>query len=93
MESSIVEYQGGHRVELLTGGDELFPSLREALAVARHEVWLATYIFNDDTSGHRVADALVAAAQRGVAVHVLVDGFGSKAWIEVSRSLFKGAGV
>jgi cardiolipin synthase len=88
-----LEYQGGHHVQLLCGGDELFPSLIEALSVARHEVWLATYIFNDDNSGQVVADALVAAAQRGVAVHVLVDGFGSKAWIPVLRDLFMGAGV
>jgi cardiolipin synthase A/B len=87
------EFQGGHHVQLLLGGDEYFPSLIEALAVARHEVWLATYIFNDDMSGHRVAEALIAAAQRGVAVHVLVDGFGSKAWIPALQALFVGAGV
>lgn len=91
--SSIVEFRGGHRVELLRGGDELFPSLKEALAVARREVWLATYIFNDDTSGERVAEALCAAAQRGVQVHVLVDGFGSKPWIPTLRALLVGAGV
>ena len=44
----VVDYHGGHHVQLLRGGDELFPALIEALAVARHEVWLATYIFNDD---------------------------------------------
>ncbi len=89
----VVDFSGGHHAQVLRGGDELFPSLIEALGVARHEVWLATYIFNDDTSGHRVAEALVAAAQRGVAVHVLVDGFGSKTWIPVLRALFVGAGV
>jgi len=89
----VVDYTGGHHVQLLRGGDDLFPSLIEALSVARRDVWLATYIFNDDTSGHRVAEALIAAAQRGVAVHVLVDGFGSKAWIPALRALFSGAGV
>ncbi len=93
MAAAVVDYQGGHHVQLLSGGDELFPSLIEALAVARHEVWLATYIFNDDTSGHRVAEALAAAATRGVQVHVLVDGFGSKPWIPTLRPLFVGAGV
>ena len=93
MAAAVVDYQGGHHVQLLSGGDELFPSLIEALAVARHEVWLATYIFNDDTSGHRVAEALAAAATRGVRVHVLVDGFGSKPWIPTLRPLFAGAGV
>lgn len=89
----LVDFHGGHRAQLLCGGDELFPSLIEALGAARREVWLATYIFNDDVSGQRVADALVAAAQRGVKVHVLVDGFGSKAWLPVLRAMFVGGGV
>ncbi len=89
----VVDYHGGHHVQLLRGGDELFPALIEALAVARHEVWLATYIFNDDTSGQRVAEALAAAATRGVSVNVLVDGFGSKPWIPTLQTLFAGAGV
>ena len=89
----VVDFHGGHLAQLLSGGDEFFPSLIEALGTARKEVWLATYIFNDDMSGQRVADALVAAAQRGVQVHVLVDGFGSKAWVPVLRALFADAGV
>jgi cardiolipin synthase len=89
----LVDFHGGHQAQLLSGGDELFPSLIEALGAAQREVWLATYIFNDDVSGQRVADALVAAAQRGVKVHVLVDGFGSKAWLPVLRAFFVDSGV
>ena len=37
------------------GGDELFPAMREAIASARHEVWLATYIFHDDDASRDVA--------------------------------------
>jgi cardiolipin synthase len=37
------------------------------------------YMFNPDRAGKRVRDALVAAAERGVAVKLLVDGFGSSA--------------
>jgi cardiolipin synthase len=68
---------GGNRVQLLQGGDELFPAMAEAMAQARSEVWLATYIFHDDPAGRAVADALLAAARRGVAVRVVVDGFGT----------------
>jgi cardiolipin synthase len=58
------------------GGDELFPPWR-GHGRARHEVWLATYIFHDDGAGRAVADALTrrGAARRGGAV--VVDGFGS----------------
>ena len=68
---------GGNQVELLQGGDELFPAMVAAMAGARREVWLATYIFHDDGAGRQIADALLAAARRGVAVRVVVDGFGS----------------
>jgi cardiolipin synthase A/B len=91
--SSIVEYRGGHHAQLLVGGDDLFPAIGRALALARHEVWFATYIFYDDAASRRVAENLIAAAERGVAVHVLVDGFGSKATLETVRDWFRGSGV
>ena len=86
-------FQGGHRVRLLSGGDELFPAMEQALAAARAEVWLATYIFCDDPAGRRMADALVATAARGVRVSVVVDGFGSNGRIAVLRRWFAGSGV
>jgi cardiolipin synthase A/B len=72
-------FLGGHRVRLLQGGDELFPAMRAAIAQARHEVWLSTYIFHDDHAAHAMANALAEAGRRGVQVCVVVDGFGSKA--------------
>jgi cardiolipin synthase A/B len=50
-----------------------------AIANARHEVWLATYIFHHDDASRDVALALADAGRRGVRVGVVVDGFGSKA--------------
>jgi cardiolipin synthase len=86
-------FVGGNAVELLQGGDELFPRMREAIAAARHEVWLATYIFHDDDAAQAVARALIDAAARGVAVHVVVDGFGSIATMARVRQLFAGSAV
>ena len=73
------QFLSGNRVRLLQGGDELFPAMRQAIAQARHEVWLSTYIFHDDDSSRAMAEALRDAGQRGVRVCVVVDGFGSKA--------------
>ncbi|HEX7383797.1 MAG TPA: phospholipase D-like domain-containing protein, partial [Burkholderiaceae bacterium] len=70
-------YTGGNRIELLRGGAELFPAMHAAIAAAEREVWLASYIFNDDAAAQAVLDALCAAARRGVRLHVVVDGFGS----------------
>lgn len=86
-------FSGGNRVTLLRGGDQLFPAMHEAIAGARHEVWLATYIFHDDDTSHQMAQALAAAARRGVRVGVVVDGFGSKATLARLRQWFEGSGV
>jgi cardiolipin synthase len=84
---------GGNRVELLEGGDTLFARMREAIDVAAGEVWLATYIFDDDPAARAVAEALQRAAARGVGVHVVVDGFGCITTLGRVRKLFAGSGV
>jgi cardiolipin synthase len=84
---------GGNAVALLQGGDELFPRMAAAIAAAEREVWLATYIFHDDPAATALADALKAAAARGVGVHVVIDGFGSIATLPRVRKLFEGSTV
>lgn len=59
-------------------GDTYFAAVLEDVSRARFSVRLETYIFEAAGIGLRLRDALIAAAQRGVRVHVLVDGFGSK---------------
>jgi cardiolipin synthase A/B len=78
-------YTAGNAVTLLRNGAEYFPLLLEAIALAEREIWIETYIFADDETGRRVADALVEAARRGVSVRVLVDGWGARHYL--TRSL------
>ena len=84
---------GGNQVQLLQGGDELFAAMVSAIDLAQHNVWLATYIFHNDASAQRVAKALAAAAQRGVKVSVVVDGFGASADLPALRRWLVPAGV
>ncbi len=84
---------GGNQVELLEGGDMLFPRMQAAIDAATREVWLATYIFHNDAAALAVADALKRAASRGVAVHVVVDGFGCIASMSHVREMFAGSAV
>jgi cardiolipin synthase len=84
---------GGNRIRLLEGGDELFPAMIAALDAAAEEVWLATYIFEPDEAGRGVATALATAARRGVAVHVVVDGFGALRALGALRESMVDAGV
>ena len=66
-----------HGLTLLKGGDELFPAMVEAIAAARAEVMVETYIFEFQGTAIPVAEALEQAAARGVHVRVVVDGVGT----------------
>jgi cardiolipin synthase len=68
----------GNHVELLLDGPNAFPKLEEALRSAKRSVHVLYYIWEDDETGHRIADILAERARAGVAVRVLVDGFGAR---------------
>ena len=72
------KFVDGNKLQLLRNGTAYFPALQQAIDVAKGEIYLETYIFRDDATGQAIAAALARAAQRGVAVRVLVDGFGCK---------------
>jgi cardiolipin synthase len=86
-------FSGGNQVQLLRGGDELFPAMVRAIDQARHEVWVATYIFHDDPAARTVLHALFAAAQRGIHTRLLVDGFGTNAALTELRQECDAHGV
>lgn len=67
-----------HQVTLLRNGSEFFPALLAEIAQANTEIHLETYLFEADEIGLAIAAALEQAAQRGVRVSVLIDGFGAR---------------
>ena len=71
----------------------MFPALIEAIDAARTEVRLETYIFDFTGTGADVASALERAAQRGVSVLVVVDGFGSDPIAQEWAERFERVGV
>jgi cardiolipin synthase len=77
---------GGHTLTLLRNGEEYFPRLVAAIDAAKHSIYLETYIYAADTTGHLFSTALQNAAKRGVATRLLLDGFGSselpQRWID-----------
>lgn len=83
----------GNQIRLLQSGDQYFPALEAAIDAAHREIYLETYIFEADRTGLRVAEALMRAARRGVRVHVLVDGFGSRSFPSTLRAQFQDQGV
>ena len=69
---------GGNDAELLKNGDEIFPAMTKDIREAKESVNLETYIYQADAAGRQFADAMIAAARRGVEVRLLVDAWGSK---------------
>ena len=67
----------GNQLTLLENGEGYYPRVFEAIAGAKKEVLLETFILFDDKVGRQLHEALLKAAQRGAQVHVLVDGWGS----------------
>ena len=66
-----------NQLMLLQNGVAYFPRLCADIDDAQHSIYLETYILASDETGRMVVDALRRAAERGVAVRVLLDGYGS----------------
>jgi cardiolipin synthase len=63
------------------------------IKAAHHHVHLLYYIFADDVTGGQVADALIAAAKRGVSCIVLMDATGSKKGLKLLAPRLKQVGI
>jgi cardiolipin synthase len=78
---------------LLHNGEAYFSAIEAAMNRAEHEIYLESYIFENDSVGRRIAEALRKAAFRGVLTHVLVDGFGSNSLPQTMIEYLGAAGV
>lgn len=78
-------FYGGNDVEIFDGGEK-FEALERDIAGAREYINLQYYIFADDATGRRIADALMERARAGVKVRVIYDHIGS---IATKNSFFR----
>ncbi|MCG3644322.1 cardiolipin synthase ClsB [Pseudomonas putida] len=67
----------GNSVQLLINGEQYYPRVFEAMAKAREEILLETFIIFDDKVGQQLQQVLIDAARRGVRVEVAADGYGT----------------
>ena len=67
----------GNTLTLLTSGRQRYEALIGMIDGAERSLRVLYYIFTDDECGRAVRGALERAAQRGVDVDMIVDGFGS----------------
>ena len=85
------QQSGGNRVRLLRDGPITFGAWLDAIGQAQRYVHLENYIIQEDSTGQSFADALIAAAARGVECRVLYDWLGcrkrtsAKFWAQLHR--------
>ncbi len=82
---------GGNAADIFVNGDRIFPAMTRDIREAKRSVNLETYIFQPDEAGRLFADAMIAAARRGVKVRLLVDSWGSS--LKALKDEMEAAGV
>ena len=70
---------------IYTFGEDLYADMLAAIRGAKRKVLFESYIVKNDSLGEEFKQALIEAAERGVAVHVVYDGFAN---LVVPRKFF-----
>jgi cardiolipin synthase len=84
----------GNQIELFTNSLEILQSFVDEINQAKKTLHLEFYIWALGGDADRVGEALISAAQRGVACKVLLDSLGSKDWFKSSwPNRFRNAGI
>jgi phosphatidylserine/phosphatidylglycerophosphate/cardiolipin synthase-like enzyme len=71
-------WRDGNRFQLLIDGNQFYPAMLHAIAAADNHVLLEMYLMESGEVADRFIAALLAAAERGVAVYLLLDDFGAR---------------
>ncbi|QWD73716.1 cardiolipin synthase [Polynucleobacter sp. TSB-Sco08W16] len=84
----------GNKIELHTDSLKILQNFVDEINQAKKSLHLEFYIWAIGGDADRVCEALIAAAQRGVACRVLLDSLGSKDWFKSSwPARFRNAGI
>ena len=67
-------------IDLVFSGADYFSRLEKIINATKKELHIQTYIFDTDSTGLRIVEALKKAANREVKIYLLLDGFGSNSF-------------
>jgi len=81
----------GNSVEMILGAD-FFGAVVRDIRESRHSVHMETFLWEDGKAGDLIADALCAAASRGVKVRVTTDARGASGLSSETSKKLKSAG-
>ncbi len=77
------------REQLIFSGESYERFLLEKISYSTKNIFISCYILEADEFGDRIIKALVKKAQEGVNVRLIVDGLGSRNWINGAMSSCK----
>lgn len=83
----------GNRADLISSSDEVIDRIVADIDAAKNHVHMLFYIWGDDGTGRRVADALRRAVARGANCRVLVDAVGSHGMLQSLAPKMRAAGI
>lgn len=80
-------------IRLVHSGSDYFNQMKLMISEAKEIIHFHVYIFDSDETGNSIAEELIAAAQRGVKVYLLVDGYASQSISKELINQLKEGGV
>jgi cardiolipin synthase len=86
-------WREGNRFQLLDTSEQYFERMVAAIDDARSYVLMEMYLVESGSVSGNFVEAFIRAAQRGVAVRIMLDGFGSLGFAQGERRRLTGAGV
>jgi cardiolipin synthase len=86
-------WRQGNQFHLLEAADQYFERMIQAIDDAQSYILLEMYLVESGIVAGRFIDAFVRAAQRGISVRVVLDGFGSLGLLQTDRRRLIDAGV
>ena len=87
------QYTTLNRISLVHSGEDFFSLLFKLIEKASQVIHVQTYIYENDETGRKVAEALKEAVKRGVSVYLHVDGYASQRLGKHFRKVMEEAGV
>ncbi len=65
-----------NEITLYNGGKEAFPRIIEQIEKAQKSIVIAMFVWREDKIGNQIAEKLLEASKRGVAIHIIKDKLG-----------------
>lgn len=80
-------------LKLVQGGKPYFDLLTQLIDTSKDTIHLQFYIFDEGFTGNLIIEHLLQAANRGVKVYLLVDGYASQKLSDATLQKFKAHGI